>query len=376
MPWITPNPTVEKVDSWRFPGPTGTHKVSLWPRPNSARVNCRFRIKHTRPVLIPVAARYGVYFRRSLLDYDPDDVEFNGCGVYEFEVRGDHHIGLTTEQHPQGYVADINIKGLDVLPRNGGNGVQYNVILTHPTLGTLEQDEEWFQPEVAQPWRHDMNTQVYNSSIGRVFLGVPPSWTTLVKLECFAVSDCYDFDLPEPPGAEFNGVDAFIDLQFSTGVDSGPFSVSMDMVLRGADPHPILGFAAGNSAYQIIGGDLFWGPVNIAQGIFPALGVPFNLRTEFEWTLGAQLTYQTFIDNVLVAQTTTNRQNFNVGQLGKRNQNVPAVFGHFDMKNLFWQRGTFAEPIVELDMPLLVNAIDNGPKGNDGTTFNMALPSV
>lgn len=376
MPWFTPSPSQEELDFWQFK-PTGfLPLIPHWPKPNSARVNCFFLMKDTFPAFIPIAGRYGFYFTEVGTEWDPTKEDTNEFAALDFQGIGPNHVRGVLGQSPAGFDVTIDIEALPDLPIINGDGIRATVVADHAQHGTQTVTGIWDRLPLRQNWFYNQNTDLQLPTGNWQFENDPQWNIPLLLPHIFAAHDCYGFPRDMEEFARFNGVDAFIDLSFSTGVDSGPFRISCDMRLQDRIANPILAFQSANSGYQTIGEALFWGPVEIANNFMPANDVWFNLVTEFEWELGQQLTYQVFVDDVLAKQTTTNRQFFNISQLGKRNSGPSAVFGHFDMRNLFWERGTFASPVVELDMKLMLNALDDGPTGNHGTTFNMQLPSV
>lgn len=358
-------------------------RVSKWPRSGSKRIACEFRMGLGEGKPFPRPDRFICQM------HDVPGAPNGRLYAYvDMDVAGPFHIFGTSGLNVQGRTIDLDIVEHLTADFDGSDfpGIEYHFVIKK----TGSDDFNWtwyFESESPPGTQRDIPMRADSSTPGAgvveqfddpQFLDVDwPPIAVSNQLQWFTMSECYDFPELAPPlgKAEFNGVDAQIDLQMATGVDSGPFFLTMDLILYDRVANPFLGFSAANSAFQMIGEQLFWGPVAIANNIFPANGVPFNLKVEFEWSKGLQLTYTTWIDDIEVAQVTTNRQSFNIDQLGKRNQLGSAVFGHFDMWNLLFIRGTFAVPIVELDMVLDQDACDAGPMQNDGTTINMNLPS-
>jgi len=376
MPWFNPTPSVAELDFWKFEKSGQLNLVSHWPKPNTIRIDPKFRLQYSTPAMIPQASRWGIFYYPAFQEYDPTDPDLNAVGWFDFEVRDINHIGVTTEENFWGFTADVNITSQENLPLFNKPGIRVDIALDHPNFGTLLQHGEWANDPNEINWRHNHNTWFWRGS-GRWNTDfIPPQWPGNTHIDIFGVMECYSFPRMSVGRAEFNGIDAWVDLQFDLGVDNGPFSIACDMVLHDRTNHPIVCRQSQNSGYQIIGENLHYGTPVMATNFLPAVGVEFNLRLEFEWSSQLQLRYETFLNDVLVNSFTGNRQNFNMGQLGKRNSGGNAVFGNFDMWNLIFLRGTFLEPVEELDMPLQESAKDFGPKENDGTTFNMTLPSA
>jgi hypothetical protein len=192
------------------------------------------------------------------------------------------------------------------------------------------------------------------------------------------MSECYVF--PAPPPAEgfasFNGVDARIDLDHGTFLHQNAFRVEADVRIRDEILVPILGDKDQAFYWGRDDAHGHWRTATFINISWPANDVWFNYRLEFEWESGDALRYELFIDDVEVFSALAGRGFTRWDVLGVRSFDGTPEWGDFDMKNLKYWTGSFASPVLRLDMPLIDNALDLSPDENHGTTFNMALPST
>lgn len=376
MPWYEPAPSIEDLDFWKIEGGTLFHQVSQWPHPNTPRVNCRFRVKGSRPTLIPLASRWGFFSTDGFTPYNPLTPPYAIFGWSDAEVRADNHIGFTIPESPDGWAVDVNIKGKDVLDAEGGPGIELEQVTTHTTFGQLRTVSEWPLSFGSSSFRYNQNTW---------FLRPNPTWTIYENSQnwpqfwdpwIFAVDECYPFKLTPVGMAAMNGTDAYIALDQQIPLEGGPSFFEADVRLRQTDWNPFLAPAVQQSQIAILGTDGTYGARRLDLPDLPAFDVWFKYRIEFEWSSGLQLNYKAWIDDVLQDELTGARVFIRARNIGVRTHSGTPVWGDFDIKNLLFKRGSFASPVTILDMPLIENALDLGPSANHGTTFNMALPSV
>ena len=376
MPWFERNPIQDDLDFWQGHPGSNRHKVAKWPHPNTLRIQPRYRVKDTDPTLIPLAMRYGFWYSKALLPYDRDVPEFNAAGWWDLLVRGDNHIGVTTEESAAGYVCDINVKHLEELPVRGVPGIEFSVVFQHATLGDLTYFEEYPVGQLTNLWKYDMNTWVFSDLANRYWTQPDPPYANVIIGRLFGVSDCYGFPQTPVGMAAFNGSDAFISLlQDITGFNQD-FVIDVDVRLNDAMTWwPVFGRAGLGGFIGMDGADLIFGSVRETTTWTPVEDVWFNWRLEFEQP--DLLKLKLFIDDVLVATTITSRFNTPINRVGVYKQGASgSLWMNGDMKNLKVLLGDYPSTDVELDMPLIENAQDAGPEANHGTTFNMELPSV
>lgn len=376
MPWFDVNPSQSVLDFFQSHPARSTRHVAKWPHPNTVRINCRFRVKDTDPELIPLASRYGLYYHKAIPGWDPDDVDFSAFGWWEFEVRGDNHIGVTTEENSAGYTLDINIKHFEELPSIGTPGIEYRVDFDHAALGILEYHEEYPASVMTNLWKYDMNTFVFSDIFHGYWTQPVPPYAELLLPRLFAADECYEFDPPAPEMAEFNGTDAYIALTSNLANVNQDFIISADIRLHNTTGFwPIMGREGQGGFLGMDEEDLIFGSLRLASSWTPVLDEWFSWRLEFEQD--GQLKYKLFINDTEVLDRTTNRQNILFNTLGVYRHGVSGtIWADMDMKNLVFLNGDNPSTDVELDMPLFEDALDDGPNENHGTTFNMALPST
>jgi len=376
MPWFTPLPTQDEIDLWEFKATGFFPTVSLWPKPNSARINCFFRMEHTLPPLIPVAGRYGFYLREEFLEWNPLEPETNQFGAFDWQGIGPNHIRGTFGASPEGFDVTIDLESLAGLPIINGPGVRATVVTNHPQHGTQSAVGIWDAALLANNWFYNMNTD-QQLPVGDWQYENDPQWNIpRLTPQIFAVPDCYDFPRQQVGFAAFNGIDSFVSLRLGVNQLSQEFIVEADIRLHSTVFWPIFGRHNGGGFMGMNDDNLVWGSLNVDTSWVPVLEQFFHWRFEFEQQ--SQLNYRLLIDDELVFDQVNTRQNAVPNDLGVFRRDFPAqvIWGNFDMKNLLVLQGQAPSTIVELDMPLQANALDSGPRENHGTTFNMMLPSV
>lgn len=362
-----------------------THnRVATWPLPGGARIPARFKMVGSEPSCASRASRHIFTWKPlpggeryfSLIDVEP-----NGT---PFELSGN------TGEDPAGRVMELVITDYHLgnpHPEYSETGIGYKFVLTHPFKTTWTA--EWFWPNPAIPPFESATVSliavpfaVPNARFINDDLGVDTAWESDVgsPIDWYTFSEC-----STPAGeekefvagfAEFNGIDSYIALTSSLGSMNTPFVFKADIRRRGF-----------NWIWCIFGKEGtggFFG-MDLSQVLFGNLTLDTSwtevddvwMEWEYHFEQDGQLRHQLFINGVEVMDQTTNRQFMNPNVLGVyRHNSFPTLWGHFDMKNLIYQKGTPGDFDIILDMPLIDNALDLGPLSNHGTTFNMELPSV
>ena len=193
-----------------------------------------------------------------------------------------------------------------------------------------------------------------------------------------SVSDCYDFQMAGPGFAEFNGVDAKIELDHNVPLDGRQFEYLFSARFRadsnqypfGTDPG---GPFSGRHFTQWFHG----------QSPSPPLNPPILVDTwqDFRLTfdgLANPDSMKLFIDAVEAGAWGQQSQFFGgYNRLGVAGNFASLFFWDGDLRDvkLTMDKGGPNET-VQLDMPLRDNARDLSPDENHGTTFNMPLPSL
>lgn len=192
------------------------------------------------------------------------------------------------------------------------------------------------------------------------------------------MSECYNIEGSPPviDMASYNGVDARIQLDHKTTLIGGSFSMSGEIFLRTdftawllTTTTSVVGFTGFSN------GLAHWRTNNgIISPPLP-LNEWFNFRFEREWTVPSGNQYRVFVNDVQVALFGGPNFALEFDEMGARTSLTPDQWGDYDIRNFLLQRGSFASPITVLDMSMNGNACDAGPDSNNGTTFNMPLPS-
>jgi hypothetical protein len=379
MPWYERLPSQDELDHYQnhviFPA-EAAHRVSKWPTPNTPRINCRYRVKHTTPTLIPLSHRYGLYYHKSVGSYDPDDPEFNAFGWFDSEIRADNHIGFLTPRNDEGYLLDVDIKAFDELPVSGRPGIEFKVVFDHSTFETLTYHEEYEPLVGSNQWHYNISTLKHGSQFLGYWTEGPQQWDQLLKPRLFGVSDCYTFDRFPIGFAALNGTDSYIALDHNIPRLDVPFKIEADIRLHNVTSFwPLFGLDNTGGFTGMDEDDTIFGFLRIGTTWVPVLDEWFNWKFEFEQV--SQLNYRTFIDDVLVDESTGGRQFSHRNMVGVYKHGVSGtIWADMDVKNLKLTIGDVPSSQVVLDMPLQANALDLSTELNHGTTFNMDLPSV
>jgi hypothetical protein len=317
-----------------------------------------------------------MYYRVWHLPYSEDPQELFGFWWGDLLVKGDNHIGVTTEENKDGYTVDLDIKHFESLPELAEPGYEYKTTWHKAGLNSRSYREEYPTAFPGNKWRHNMNTRFLAQEANRHWEFPPQPVVTQFTPVIFAVNECFTF--PELPAgmAAFNGINAYIKLDNPLGAINQDFVIDLDVRLNQTVNHwPVFGVQGTGGFIGMQGADLIIGAAQRTTSWTPVTDVWFNWRLEFEQQ--SQLNYELFIDDVKVLDTVTNRLNFQPNTIGVYKQGVSGtLWADADFKNLKVKNGDAPSSNVLLDMPLLENALDIGPLLNHGTTFHMPLPSV
>jgi hypothetical protein len=376
MPWFEPNPSQDQLDFWQGHPAANRRKISKWPHSNTIRIDPKYRVKDTDPTMIPLASRYGLYYSKPIAGYDPDDTEFNASGWWDLAVIDENHIGVTTEENDAGYTVEINIQHFEELEEDGGPGIELCVEFDHASFGKLKYFEEHPADGPTNLWKYDMNTFVFSEVGQRRWEHPDPPYDQLLLPRLFAVPECELFPFLPVGMAAMNGSDSYITLDHNIPRLDVPFKISADIRLHNVTSHwPLFGLDGQGGFTGMNEDDTIFGFLTLPTSWVPVLDEWFNWRFEFEQV--SQLNYRTFIDDVLVDETTGGRQFSHRNTIGVYKHGVSGtIWADMDVKNLKVTIGDVPSSNVVLDMPLIDNALDLSDDANHGTTFNMALPSV
>ncbi|GAG93458.1 unnamed protein product, partial [marine sediment metagenome] len=213
-------------------------------------------------------------------------------------------------------------------------------------------------------------------------LTVPdPDWTSLppqIFQEWFPLSECYN-PLPGPPVedyASFNGVDSALTLDHLTGNWGTTWQWSGDFYFRSLTNAHITILAAGAAVISGISPTQGYArDKTVNHGLSVPLNEWVNIRLERNWSEPGTGKLKIWVNGVEKGQNITSMPNMNMDTIGGVRPTIIPTVANLDMRNFKLEIGTPGLPVIKLDLPLQVNACDDGPLGNDGTTVNMQLAS-
>lgn len=377
MPWL------DFDDLGDFLAFKAAGKASKWPRPNTKRIKCAFRMVHGEGLPFPRPGRF-VCMMTSV----PGPLGGRVYPAIDMDESGEFTLHGTSGINDDGRSVELDI--IQHLEADFGGsdvpGIEY-----HFVFKKIDEDDfnwTWYwESESPSGVRVEVPMMVNVDNVSLLHVVVKdepsppdPSWPTPSGADEFfwyPMSECYDLtDLSFPRGAEFNGTDAYIALDHNIPAYGGPWFFEADVRLRDQDDfNPMLAPQSQNSVLGIKDEEAVYSASRLDLPDFPGFDVWFKFRLEFEWSSGLQLRYEAWIDDMLQESKVGSRVFLQYDNLGVRNLGGTPVWGNFDLKNLIYKRGTFASPDLFLDMPLLENALDLSPEENHGTTFNMPLES-
>lgn len=345
------------------------HKIGRWPANGSVRAETRFR-NFKGQHEFPIATRYLINLV-AIDGFPPFPLPDLDIWAWLDLVDGteDDFEGATAPS-PTVPRCEFQIRHVEVLPTLLVPGV-------HMTA-------KWFNASGFVTFGYEWKDEGEITFIARInTLDMPPDTRTQsaidfgydsLSCEVFAMSECYDFPCePSRQGgaARFNGTDSYIQLTNNIPQLSVPFIISADIRLHDHTSFwPLFGFNNQGGFTGMDEDDVIFGFLRIATVWVPVLDVWFNWRFEFEQVL--QLNYRTFIDDVQVDESTFGRQFSQRDTIGVFRHGIPdTIWANMDVKNLKLLTGSVPSSDVALDMPLEVDAQDNGPLENHGEAFNI-----
>lgn len=377
MPWWD-------TDYTTFFNQRTSNKVAIWPLPNGARIDPRFKMVGGDPSCASRASRHLVAFKLSLgADYyfALIDVAYDGTPG---ELVGD------TGEDQDGRVLQLKITDHDLAnphPDYSLTGLNYRFTMSLP--GKDDWHTEWFYPQIPDNGNQPAPVVLRNvlGDQGTSYrqndaCTADNAWgnTVCLPVDWYTFSEC-----ATPAGVEkvhlenfarFNGDDAYIALTESVSAFNQPFLIECDIRFQEFITWmPIWGNHDAGGFFGMDQADAIFGFLRQATTWVPELNVWYHYEWAFEQI--GQLRSQLFMDGNLVLDFVHNRQNMSANRLGVyREGGIGVIWGGFDLKHLWYGKGTPGDFDVQLDMPLQVDALDYGPFANHGTTFNMQLPSV
>lgn len=357
---------------------------SRWPWPSGPRVDARFRFLGSAQTCDARGSRHFCWFN----PFGPGEPDY--FALIDVLPIADGNLQGETNVDSDGRVLRLDIvdyQASNPHPDYSETGIEYDFTLSLP--GKTDWHTRWFWPNPPidgfGPPPLNITIDPFASPPARTVVdpgGIGTAWEhdTGGPIFWHTWRECDDIcGGPKPigePFARFNGIDAYIALTTETAAFSTPFVVQCDFRYQGQpDWAPIWGKHAAGGFFGFEDDEVIFGSLRLATSWVPQVGVWYKYEYRFEQS--GQLGHQQLIDDVVVMDAVQNRQFMNSNRLGVYRHTVPGtIWGRFDLRNLKYLRGTPGSFVTELDMPLTTNALDLGPRGNHGTTFNMELPSI
>lgn len=190
MPYFDPPPTGAELSAWLFPNGQ-PHKVPRWPRPNSNRVDSRFRLKFTNPIDDNTASRYLFFHLRDNPPGGPPAPRIGRWGWFDIEVFLDQVLLIELAPDFDNLILEIRIEPSEPLTHEPDDGIEVFVTSTIPGFGGAEMVYDW-GVSGPRPWRYNvqMNSYPFTSFAENAIQPWPWFFNTF---RMFGVTDCYTF---------------------------------------------------------------------------------------------------------------------------------------------------------------------------------------
>lgn len=370
--WLNPMPTPEEINHWLFL-PGGRHKVSRWPTHGTPRSSAIFRVRYSHQ-WNPTALKWLVHVRRwNDVPLDPPNQDIDRWGEFELGVLpGEERLYGICESGDLD-VFEMWVEAVDTIPTVGKPGVLVTADWRNlNTSGGLKWERYWAF-DAARPWQREMYTDIDLPSHSVDTLQQPANFDHS-QVEVFSVSDCYEFArFPEEEGFADIGPGRWIEFPVDFPHTLGPIRVEFDI-------HPINDidlavtslrrFQSFSGGFAGLNTFRWWNrTVNLNPTL--TLGAWQHVEAEWNWSVpGAE--WRVWIDGQLAGQQPETAQNNPFDNIGWNEGNGP---GEFKLRNFKQFSGSAAAPILDVDLPLTLNACDGGIGMQKGTTFNMDVPS-
>lgn len=377
MPWLDYTPEDIDLIYWGMHPVGVNHKVAIWPRPNSLRVDARYRMPHGHDCQAS-AQRFLIrsQFHGTVPPPLPSPVDL--WAWIDLEVVDGGHIEASLGPQGDGIDLRMSVRSYDSLPSSGLEGVRMEIEHSIAGFGSMLYWEEYWTEPLAFGWNRNAENWVSGGQT-QGFI-VDPLWPYQILQPKFqSASECYNFprqSVPVELMAEFNGVDSWIALDNNIAGFAGPFMLEARIRLHDVTSFwPILGRDNSGGFFGMDEDDGIFGTLRLTTAWLPVLDEWFWWRWEFEQFL--QLQHKLFIDDVEVMDRTSTRQFSQFNVMGVYRHGLPGpIWGNFDMQHLKRTTGIPGNHVVDYHYPLTENALDISPTQNHGTTFNMTLPST
>jgi hypothetical protein len=370
VPYFEPNPSTLQWFYWILPN--GQQPlISSWPHAGSPRTDSRFRFKHIKNREWS-ASRYWLEYLDTF-----EGQTFEIKGYVDVQAVGVGHLFGSAGVNSGGWEATLDIQEYDSTPILEQPGVVATIRWENVPLGLWYEAKYWILDEQTDSWSKDIRIIV-----GLVFFFQDersPGWIEgLHEAKAGSLPDCFNFPLIEstPGFAEGNGADAWIELDTFTGNIVNRWQWQGDFFFRSLQRAFVL---VNGSVSSVISGvssaTAYFGSISVPHfGVIP-LNTWVHISVERSWQSPTGALMKMFLDHVEVGSAVRGNPQLVFNRMIGNRPTSPTQWGDFDVKNFELVTGTPAVPNVQLNLPLIINACDAGPRGNDGTTHNMSLPS-
>jgi len=191
MPWLDFAPTAEDLAFWFMPN-GAPHKVSRWPRPNTARVDCRVRLSRQLPPFENVLTRQLVRFQQWLPPGNdgrpPDKVRYWWGDYTPFAID---ELRMFSDVDTDGFFFESFIISAPAMTQSGQPGVELFTFEQADNGFTAEDRNEWLL-NGARPYRWNVDTEAWPAEVQDYnHFGNYPYWDETIDFWGF--SDCYEF---------------------------------------------------------------------------------------------------------------------------------------------------------------------------------------
>lgn len=370
MPYFDPFPVEEQWRYWIQPQDEDP-LISRWPKAGSNRNDCRFNLPISKGE-VWTASRWYVEWSHS----DPSG-SWWFRGWLDLEAVGVNHLRGSTGFNAEGWQIILDIKGYDSLPITGHPGVETITRVEHETEPWWMDDWAQFWDDGFFPWETVMRLGMsFNDEDGVFFSPVFPPGQNLTNAG--SVADCFTWPLIQVAEGfcQCNGVDAYVQLDNLTPFFGWPSKVECDVRFRSLTNAIFLGAAGGGAnSFYIDGTQWHFSGNSGTISPLPALDTWLHMEFERGWHNPASGFRNLRFDGQLVSSAFGANFAIQADRVGGNVPVPPTMWADMDLKNLHVDNGDVNNPNPILDLPFLINACDAGPLTNNGTTFNMPLPS-
>jgi len=355
-------------------------KVSQWPKPNTTRIDTRFRQNYGIGLPAPRASRYLFRFAPEGLVLGPiHNCWFDLVAESDTVLRGESGFG------PSGWNIELQITNYvspAVDPIWSKSGIEMRWIIHHVTAPDWYL--AWMMNEDSGFWPTGIPFGIFKGfswSAGFLYQSnkdpmLHPEWPwfPLQSIQTWSLSECWTFESAEEGFCECNGVDSYVLFDTFFPLVATRFRMEFDIRPTGADTQLVVygytGFGSFFYGFNHRHSFQWWSnTLALPDGI--VLNEWNHVAVEYDWSIPGG-SYSVWIDGVFQITQAGPFVTWVWDEIGRRGT---LIAGEFDIKNAKLWDGTPASENLLIDVPLTVNACAVEPPSIKGTTFNMDLPS-